>query len=227
MNILIVGGRKKADFLLKSLITKNHNVTVIHDDYKYCEALSRKYDASVICGDASKNYILEEANISDIDILITMTPKDADNLVICQLAKKIYRVKKALTTVSNPKNAELFKRLGIDNAVSSTCVVSDMIEKMATVNDIYDILPIENGQVSIMEISIRSSYPVCNKLIKNINFSHDAIIGCIVRGSNSIIPKGNTKILQDDKLMIISYSQEQEDIISAIVEGEDYIDTFS
>jgi len=227
MNILIVGGRKKADFLLKSLVTKNHNVTLIHDDYEYCKVLSRKYNAKVICGDASKNYILEEANIFDTDILITMAPKDADNLVICQLAKKIYRVKKVLTTVNNPRNVDVFKRLGIDNAVSATHVVSDMIEQMATVNDIYALLPIENGQVSIMEIVVKDSYPVCNKLIKNIKFSDNAIIGCIIRGANSIIPKGKTKILQGDKLLIISYSQEQENVIRMIIEGVKHIGAYN
>lgn len=222
MNILIVGGRKKADFLLNSLIIKKHNVTLIHDDYEYCKILSRKYNAKFICGDASKNYILEEANIFDADILISMAPKDSDNLVICQLAKKIYRVKKVLTTVNNPRNVEVFKTLGIDNAVSSTHVVSDMIEQMATVNDIYDLLPIENGQVSIMEIVVKNSHPICNELIKNIKFSNNAIIGCIIRGSNSIIPKGNTKIIQGDKLLLISYSQEQENIIRSITEGVKY-----
>ena len=219
MNILIVGGRKKADFLLNSLIIKKHNVTLIHDDNEYCKILSRKYDAKFICGDASKNYILEEANIYDADILISMSPKDSDNLVICQLAKKIYRVKKVLTTVNNPRNVEVFKKLGIDNAISSTHIVSDMIEQMATINDIYEFVPIENGQVSIMEVVIKDTHPVCNKLIKNIKFSDNAIIGCIIRDTNSIIPKGDTKIIQGDKLLIISYAQEQENIIRSITEG--------
>ncbi|WP_250672958.1 NAD-binding protein (plasmid) [Paraclostridium ghonii] len=219
MNILIVGGRKKADFLLKSLVTKKHDVTLIHDDYEYCKVLSRKYDAKIICGDGSKNYILEESNIFDADILISMAPKDADNLVICQLAKKIYGVKKVLTTVNNPRNVEVFKKLGIDNAVSSSHIVSDMIEQMATINDIYALLPIENGQVNIMEIVIKENYFICNKFLKDIEFLENAVIGCITRGQNSIIPKGNTQILQGDKLLIISYSQEQENTVRTIVEG--------
>lgn len=219
MNILIVGGRKKADFLLKSLVSKNHNVTLIHDDYEYCKVLSRKYDAKIIYGDGSKNYILEESNIFDSDILITMAPKDADNLVICQLAKKVYRIKKVLTTVNNPRNVDVFKRLGIDNVVSTTHIVSDMIEQMATINDIYELLPIENGQVSIMEIIIKENFHICNRFLKDIDFSNNAIIGCITRGQNSIIPIGNTQILKGDKLLIISYSQEQENIVRTIVEG--------
>ena len=66
MNILIVGGRDTTEYLLNSLSNKSHNITFIHDDYDYCKNISRKYDVTVICGDGSKPYILEEAKINFI-----------------------------------------------------------------------------------------------------------------------------------------------------------------
>lgn len=219
MKILIIGGRKKSDFLIKSLLEKKHNVTVINYDYDFCKELSRKYEAPVICGDGTKTYILEDANINDTDVVIAMTPKDADNLVICQLSKKVYGIKKAFATVSNPKNVEVFRNLGIDIAISSTYVVSDMIEQMATIDEIYDMMPIEGGKVSIMEIIVNENYTACEKLIKDVEFEDEAIIGCIVRGSTSIIPKGNTKILKNDKLIIMSPPSVQKKVVSDIVGG--------
>jgi len=111
MNIVMVGGRKKIDFLAKSLLAKKHNVTLIHDNENYCKYLSRTHDAPVICGDGSKSYILEDANIHGADIVIALTPKDADNLVICQLVKKVYGVKRVFATVSTPKTWRCSKNL--------------------------------------------------------------------------------------------------------------------
>lgn len=88
MKILIVGGWKKADFLTKSLLEKKHQVVIIHDDHSYCQFLARTYGVPVVCGDGSEPYILEEAEINGYDVVIALTPKDEDNLVICQLAKK-------------------------------------------------------------------------------------------------------------------------------------------
>lgn len=217
MNILIIGGWKKADFLLKSLLLKKHKVTVIHDDYEYCKMLSRTHNAPIICGDGSKPYILEEANIKNSDMVIAMTPKDSDNLVICQLAKKVYGVERTFATVGNPKNVEVFKKLGIDTVISATYVITGIIEQIATVGEISNFIPLEGGTIVMMEIIVRENYPICNKSLMNIKFPEKAIIGCIIRGVNSIIPKGKTKILAEDKLIILSPPHIQKDVIKHIV----------
>ncbi|KAJ53740.1 trk system potassium uptake protein TrkA [Clostridium tetanomorphum] len=217
MNILIVGGWKKADFLLNSLLSKKHKVTVIHDNYEYCKILSRKYDAPIICGDGSKQYILEEAKIYNADIIIAMTPKDADNLVICQLAKNVYGIKRTFATVANPKNVEVFKKLGVDTVVSATYIMAGIIEQIATVEEISNFIPLEGGKIVLMEIIIKSEYPICNKSITEIKFPEKAIIGFIIRGVNSIIPKGKTKILKNDKLIVLSPPNVQKEVIKLVV----------
>lgn len=219
MNILIVGGRDTTEYLLKSLSNKSHNITFIHDDYDYCKDISRKYDVAVICGDGSKAYILEEAKINKNDVVIAMTNSDSDNLVICQLAKKVYDTQKAFATVSNPKNVEVFKKLGIDTAISATYVVAEMIKQITTVNDIYNFMPIEDGSISIIEVVVKEKYHISNKYLKDIEFSQDAIIGCLIRGNQSIIPNGNTKILPHDKLIILTLSNLQDVILESVVRG--------
>ena len=74
---------------------------------------------------------------------------------------------------------------------------------MATINDIYKFMPIENGKVNILEVIVNEESSLCNKYIKDINLPTKSIIGCIIRGLNSIIPNGNTKINSDDKLIIL------------------------
>lgn len=217
MNIVMVGGRKKIDFLAKSLLAKKHSITIIHDDENYCKYLSRTHDAPVICGDGSKSYILEDANIQGADIVIALTPKDANNLVICQLAKKVYGVKRVFATVSNPKNVEVFKKLGINSAISSTYIMAGIIEQMAAIDEIYDFMPIEQGQIVMMEIVVRDQYPICGKTLAEIDIPEQAIIGCIIRGVSSIIPKGKTQIQADDKLIILSPPQVQREMVKLIV----------
>ena len=49
MRIVIVGGYNKADFLIDSLLKKNHKLVVVNEDKDYSEYLSMKYDISVVC----------------------------------------------------------------------------------------------------------------------------------------------------------------------------------
>ena len=136
MNITIVGCGKKVTFLVDSLLHEHNNLTVIDNDLEECVQFSHAFEnITVIHGDGSKPYILKEAAVDDMDLMIAITNFDADNLVICQLAKKVFGVKRAFATVNDPTNVYVFKRLGINTAVSATRVMAEIIGQMASTDD--------------------------------------------------------------------------------------------
>lgn len=94
MKIVIVSGHNEADFLIDSLLQKNHKLVVINEDKEYSQYLSFKYDIPAVLGDPCKQYILENADINNFDILISLMKEDQDNFAIYQTAKKLYKVKK-------------------------------------------------------------------------------------------------------------------------------------
>ena len=61
MRIVVAGGREEADFLIGSLLTKKHKVKVINDDANYSKYLAEKYNITVLKGDSTKEYILEDS----------------------------------------------------------------------------------------------------------------------------------------------------------------------
>ena len=217
MNIMIVGGKKKSDFLLDSLIKKNYKVTLIHDDEKFCKLMSRKHNAIVVHGDGSKPYILEDANVDEMDIVIAMTTHDPTNLVICQLTKKVYGVDKVFSSVNNPKNVDVFKQLGIDIAISATYLITKVIEQMVTVNEISELIPVAEGKIVMMEIVVKKNYPICNKILSEADIPDEAVIGCVVKSMSTIIPNGTTKIIENDRLIILSETSVQDKVIEKII----------
>lgn len=86
--VLLIGGRNKAKSLATSLISKGYHVTVINDTYEDCLKLAEIDKLTVINGDGTRPFVLEDASAGDADIAIAMTAKDEDNLVICELCKK-------------------------------------------------------------------------------------------------------------------------------------------
>lgn len=220
MKIAIVGGGKKVDFLAKSLLNKGHQLTIINDSESDCKCFARTHDARVVCGDGSKPFILEDAGVSGYDLMIALTPKDADNLVICQLAKKSFGIKRAFSVVSNPVNVDVFKMLGINTVVSATYILAMTIEQMAFVDQLSNYLPLENGKVQLLEIYVQKEYGISGKQISELDFPQDAIIGCIIRGGNMIIPNGRTEIRSDDKLIILTNSESQSKVLDSLVGGD-------
>ena len=221
MRIMIVGGKRKAWFLAKAFIQKKHKVTLINKDSEYCAKLSSDFEeAIVINGDGSKPFILEDANTKNMDIVIAMTSNDADNLVVCQLCKNIFKVPKTMSLVSSPQNVEIFTKLGVDTTVSSVAILTSIIEQRAFADDIKNFLSVGGGEVVLFEISVTSDSPICDKTLSQANIPQEASISCVIRNDQPIIPKGFTKILENDKLVVVAIAEKQETVLEAILGGK-------
>ena len=220
MKIVVAGGKSKADFLISSLLDKHHQLVVINDDPEYCSYLARVHSIPIICGDPCKLYVMDEADINDYDIIIALKPGDADNLAICQMAKRIYHVSKAVALVSNPNHVEVFRKLGVNNAISATYMIANYIEQASTVENLVSTLSVEHGQIVLTELLVENTSPVCGQKIMDIDFEENVIISCIVRGADMFIPNGKTDIRANDKLIILSPPERQSAIIQKITAKE-------
>lgn len=216
MKIVIAGGDSKADFLIKMLLSKKHKVIAINEDKSYCEYLASVHNIPIIYGNPCKRYILEEAEIKNFDVMIALKENDADNLEICQMAKKAYDIKKTICVVSNPRNVEIFKELGVNTVISATYIVANLIEQATTLDVFMKSLELEEEQVVITEIITEENSHIVNKKIMDIKLPSNVIIGSIIRNDKMIVPNGATVILAEDKLIVISSKEDQVKVIECM-----------
>lgn len=216
MKIAIVGGQSRADFLIGLLLKKANKLLVINNEKHYCEYLAATHHIPVHFGDGSKMFVLDEAGVYGYDILIALTDNDADNLNICQLATRIFGIKRSVCTVSNPKNVELFKKLGVHTVISATYMLAQFIEQVSTVESLTSSLRLADNRVILSEIAVEATHPIVNKKIADIGFPKGVIISCLVRGIDIMVPNGQTVIMINDKLLIISSPQNQQAAITSV-----------
>lgn len=214
--VLLIGGRSKAISLATSLIKRGYSVTAINDSYNDCLRLSEIKGLNVILGDGTKPHYLDEASAATCDIAIALTGKDEDNLVACQLCKKIYKVEKVVSLLGDPNKIEFFAKLGVDTTVSAVNMVTKIVEQQALIDDMTNIIPVGQGRVQILEIHINEDSPALEKKIWEINFPKDCIVGCVLRGDNTIIPRGDTRILLGDTLVILTVSGREMEVAKVL-----------
>src|SRR6476620_6992294 len=83
----------------------------------------------IIAGGGNVGYYLTKTLINEgYEVLII--ERHRHNLVICQMAKRKFDVPRAIARINNPKNEEIFRRLGIDVTVSQTNVILALIEQL-------------------------------------------------------------------------------------------------
>jgi len=213
--VFIIGGFSHTKSLATSLIKKGYLVTAINKDVEKCRALAEIEKIDVFYGDGTKPFVLEDAHAHNADMAIALTGSDADNLVICELCKKKFSVKKTVAVVTDPKKTEFFYRMGIDAVVCAITAIAGIIEQQALIEEMDNFTQLEQGNVKITHLTVSGTSTAADKKLREIDVPKNAIVGCILRGERSIIPSGNTRILAGDTLIIITTEEYEATTVKA------------
>ncbi len=220
MNILVVGGDKLIYFMCRSFVNKGHSVTLINRDHEECRWLSRRLHATVVYGDGSDPRILEEAGAAASDAVVSVTPNDEDNLVICQLAQLRFGVSQTLALVNDPDHEETFRKLGV-TAVSTTRILSNLIEQRVAYEDITNLMPIGEGKVNVTELELADDSPVIGQALHAVPLPENSLIACILRQGEPLVPRGATTLLDGDHVIAITLPDNHEEVMRLLT-GDTY-----
>lgn len=212
MYIIIVGGGKVGYYLAKTLKSYKHDVVVIEPQRELCEKIANDLNISVCSGDGTTIEKLDEVKASKADILIAVTGRDEDNLIVCQLAKTNFSVKRTISRVNNPKNIEVFQKLGVDIAVSSTSILADLIEQEVDYSGMKTLMKLKNGKIVLSEIVISELAAVCGRSLRDISLPRDCILISVIRDEEVIIPNGFTVLQCGDYIIAVSSQADQEEL---------------
>ncbi len=207
--VILIGGFNKTKSLASSLIKKGYSVTAINNSIQKCKSLSENEKLTVFNGDGSKPFVLEDANVYNASIAIALTERDDDNLVICELCKKKFHVKKTVALISDPKKTEFFYRMGIDSVVCAITAIAGIIEQQTFLDEIATLVPVGEGRIRVAQVPISQTAPAVDKKLWELSLPKDVIIGCVLRGDKSMIPRGDTRILAGDVLVLISSDENE------------------
>lgn len=204
MYIIIVGGGKIGHFLAKRLCADKHTVVLIERDKNICEVIAKELDIIVVNGDGCESYYLEEAGILRADVVVAGTSRDEDNLVICQLAKEEFKVRRTVAKVNDPKNGHVFSELGVDVPIDVTEIIAKIIEEEVSFADFVNLISFNRGKIAIIRIDLTLDSPVINKKISEIDLPPDSVLVTILRQDKVIVPKGNTVLCAGDDVVALT-----------------------
>lgn len=212
MYVIIAGGGKVGYYLSKTLKSEGHEVLLIEQDKAEVARLAEELGEVAMRGDASEVTTMQEAGMERADVVVAVTGDDGDNLVISQLAKKKFGVPRTIARVNNPKNEELFHRLGIDQTVVSTKIIYNLIEQQIETDQVIPIAALKRGNIEIVEIVLSADSPVLNQTVAMLNLPNDALIISIVRGDHAIIPHSDFSFKAGDSVIALVKSDREQDI---------------
>ena len=210
---IIIYGATEIGCLLATEFFEDYDITVIDKEENKTEEF-KKLDIGFIQGNPADIEVLKQADIRNSDIFIACTNNDEANIVACLTAKKFSGIR----TISFVTKEEYRNVLNFDRADLNLCeffideviwpeeLLTQEIFRIVTVAKALDVEFFANGRARLLEYKLAEGMPLANRLVKDCDFTKNTVIVGITRDSELFIPRGDTKLLPDDKLIFMGTS---------------------
>ena len=207
MKIIVVGGGQVGSYLASLLMGRGHEVKILEAKEKRAENLKKSLaEDAVLFGSGTDPKTLESAGLRHADVVAAVTGSDETNLVIATLAKLEYGVRRVVARVNNPKNAWLFTPvMGVDAALNQADVMAHLVAEEMSMGDMMTLLKLHGGEYSLIERMVGPASPVAGKVLRDIELPRECVLVAVIRNSDLVIPRGDTVINTDDKLIAITH----------------------
>jgi trk system potassium uptake protein TrkA len=211
MYIIIVGGGSVGYYLCKALLSEGHEVLMMEKDAAKCERFEDELGSVCLRGDGCEVATLAEAGASRADVFIAATNEDEDNLVACQVAKHKFEVPRTIARVNNPKNQSIFKKLGIDCAISVTNLILEHIEEEIPTHPLVHLLTVEEERTEIVEVRIREGAVAVGRPVKELSLPPDSVLALVIRnGQKPQVPDDDTVLQANDRIIALTSTDSEE-----------------
>ncbi len=211
MKAIIVGAGEVGFQLSKVLLAEDYDVVAIDQSQSACNRLSETLDLMTLCGSGSAPSLLEAADISNTDLLISVTNSDETNILASLIAKRC-GVKNKIARVSNSTyfdNTIITRAdLGIDYTINSERLCAAEFIRILRSAEAREVVDFADGKIQLVAFNIESDNPLINCSIEDIStrevFSELRFVAIKTRGGKStIMPRGSDEITLGDEVFVM------------------------
>jgi trk system potassium uptake protein TrkA len=213
IRIAVAGGGKVGRYVSSDLVSKGHEVVLIEENADKVGSFEDELGVNWIVGDACELHTLDAAVLSSCDVVVAATGDDEDNLVISLLAKQEFAVPRVVARVNYPDNEWLFNETwGIDVAVSTPHLLTALVEEAVSVGDLVQLFKLEQGKVTLVEVTLAEGSPAEGKTVGSLNLPPDCTLVAVVRARHVIAPTPDTPLEAGDEVLAIVTAESQSDL---------------
>ncbi|MBW7571745.1 potassium channel family protein [Caproiciproducens faecalis] len=212
MKVIIVGGGQVGSYLASLLLSNGHEIRVIEHRESVFQKLEKELPHdTLVFGNGSDPEVLEKVGIATANVVAAVTGADEINLVVSTLAKMEFGVPRVVARVNNPKNTWLFNSgMGVDIGVNQAELMAHFVVEEMNMKDMFTILKLNRGDYAIVQMKVQPNSRAVNHLLKDLSIPKKTVLIAITRDNATLIPKGDTQILEDDDILALTDSESRE-----------------
>jgi trk system potassium uptake protein len=218
VRVAIAGAGNVGLFLAHDLATSGHEVLLMEKNPDIAARLPDEEGVQLVVADACEVASLQAVHLEDVEVCVSATGQDEDNLVISLLAKQEFAVPRVIARVNHPKNHWLFNESwGIDIAVSQPHLLSALVEEAVSVGSLVRLLQFQGGDTRLVEVTLAEGSPVVGLTIGACGLPRGASVVAIVRDGRVLVPSGDTVLSSGDEVLLLVTAESEVEVQAILV----------
>ncbi len=204
-NVMILGGSPIGEIVARQMSKQMDTVKLIEMNKEKCLELSEKLPDNVIVvnGDGRNSDMLIEESIKDFDAFVAVTNSSETNILACVAAKRL-GITRTIAEVENLEYIRLAESMGVDAIINKKLITAGRIYKFTLSNKVRFIKYMSGTNAEVLEYIVAPDTAITKRMLKDMNFPKNAIIGGIIRGNEAIIAVGDTQIQAYDRVAVFA-----------------------
>jgi trk system potassium uptake protein TrkA len=205
VKVVIVGAGEVGTSIAADLAA-NHDVVVVDIDEARVADLKYDIDVLTLAGDGTSSVVLDEAGVSDADLVIASTDDDKANLVACGTAGTlgdpftIARVKRAEYQRTWERTGQAFD---VDFMVCSNLQAAGTIVNVIGLPSAIDVSSFVDGLVQMAEFEITEESSITGQTVAEADQFDSLTFAALFRNGDIVLPGGSTTIGAGDRAVVI------------------------
>lgn len=212
MFVIIAGGGRTGAQLATLLVNQNHKVHLIEQRQEVLDRIHHELPTEVIFqGDPTNPGVLESAGIREAQVLAACTTHDADNLVLCFMARERYGVGRTIARINNPRSAWFFdEKFNVDVALNQADLMARLIAEEMSLGDMMTLLKLRKGAVALVEEKIVPGALADGAFVRDLTLPEDCTLAAVIRKEDVLPVRGDTQLRGGDEVIAVIDTDQRE-----------------
>lgn len=195
MRIVIIGCGRMGAALAQSLSVRGHEVTVVDSDPSSFGRLGSSFRGVTVSGGGFDRKALLEAGIERADGLAAVTASDEVNAVAARLARQVFHVPKVVARIYDPRKAEIFQSLGLQNISPETWGINRIVDLLCY-SRMETVTSLGNGEVDIVEVEV--PHLLVGRTVNELTVIGEIHVVAVSRQGKTFLPTRGTEFHKGD-----------------------------
>jgi trk system potassium uptake protein TrkA len=220
MKILIVGAGRAGLEVATQLSRTGHAVTIVDTDAGVAQRAVEQFGLVAIAGDATTAEVLDDAAIGQMDIVVAMLRRDADNLAVSLLARAA-GVDRVMVRMRDNAYRSVYANAGIDRVLSETDLITGAITVAVEHDAIRHAMLIGDGAAIAFELTVPPGSVGAGQTVMELaarpDFPKSGVFAALYREGGTVeAPRGLSVIDAGTTVLLVAQRDEVRDAITAL-----------